>query len=57
MALLAHGHSAARIQEELGISYNTVKYHVRNVYAKMGVHSQQDLINLLCASDLDARHT
>ena len=56
MALLAHGHSAARIQEELGISYNTVKYHVRNVYAKMGVHSQQDLINLLCASGLDARH-
>ncbi len=49
MALLAHGHSAARIQEELGISYNTVKYHVRNVYAKMGVHSQQELIDSLCA--------
>ncbi len=49
MALLAHGNNAARIQEELGISYNTVKYHVRNVYAKMGVHSQQDLIDTLCA--------
>ncbi len=47
MRLLAHGNAAARIQTELGISYNTVKYHVKNVYAKMGVHSQQELINLL----------
>ena len=48
MTLLAHGNTATRIQEELGISYNTVKYHVKNVYAKMGVHSQQELIDLLC---------
>ena len=48
MTLLAHGNTATRIQEELGISYNTVKYHVKNVYAKMDVHSQQELIDLLC---------
>ena len=48
MTLLAHGNTATRIQAELGISYNTVKYHVKNVYAKLGVHSQQELIDLLC---------
>ena len=48
MTLLAHGNTSSRIQEELGISYNTVKYHVKNVYAKTGVHSQQALIDLLC---------
>lgn len=53
MTLLAHGNTATRIQEELGISYNTVKYHVKNVYAKMGVHSQQELIDLLCEKDAE----
>ncbi len=48
MALLARGNTSSRIQEELGISYNTVKYHVKNVYAKLGVHSQQELIDLIC---------
>ena len=48
MTSLAHGNTATRIQAELGISYNTVKYHVKNVYAKLGVHSQQELIDLLC---------
>ena len=48
MTLLAHGNTATRIQAELGITYNTVKYHVKNVYAKLGVHSQQELIDLLC---------
>ncbi len=52
MTLLAHGNTATRIQEELGISYNTVKYHVKNVYAKMGVHSQQELIDLLCEKEV-----
>lgn len=47
MRSLAHGNTAARAQADLGISYNTVKYHVKNVYVKMGVHSQQELIDLL----------
>jgi DNA-binding CsgD family transcriptional regulator len=47
MRLLAHGKNAAHIQEELGISLNTVKYHAKNVYAKLGVHSQQELIDLV----------
>ena len=47
MDLLARGNNARRIQETLGISHNTVKYHARNIYAKLGVHSQQELIDLL----------
>lgn len=45
MRLLAHGNNTSRIQEELGIKGNTVKYHVKNIYAKLGVHSQQELID------------
>ena len=47
LALLARGNNAQHIQEELSISHNTVKYHARNVYRKLDVHSQQELIDLL----------
>ena len=47
LGLLAHGHAAHALQERMGISRNTVKMHVRNVYAKLGVHSQQELIDLV----------
>lgn len=47
MAQLARGNNARHIEEELSISHNTVKYHARNVYAKLGVHSQQELIDLV----------
>ena len=46
-ALLARGNNAAHIQEELSITKNTLKYHVRHIYEKAGVHSQQELIDLL----------
>ncbi len=47
LALLARGNNAQHIQEQLSISHNTVKYHARNVYRKLDVHSQQELIDLL----------
>ena len=47
MAQLARGNNARHIEETLSISHNTVKYHARNVYAKLGVHSQQELIDLV----------
>ena len=34
-------------QETLVVSYNTVKTHVSHVYAKLGVHSQQELIDVV----------
>lgn len=29
------------------LSRNTVKTHVQNIYAKLGVHSQQELIDVV----------
>ena len=29
----------------LGVSWNTVRTHSRNIYTKMGVHSRQELID------------
>ncbi len=45
--LLARGNNAARISQELAITKNTLKYHVRHIYEKCAVHSQQELIDLL----------
>ena len=46
-ALLARGKNATRVSEELAITKNTLKYHVRHIYEKCGIHSQQELIDLL----------
>ena len=47
LRLLAQGRNAAYIQEELVLARNTVKVHVRHIYTKLGVHSQQELIDLV----------
>lgn len=52
--LLSLGRSAARIQEELLISAGTVNTHTYHIYTKLDVHSQQQLIDLMQAADLDA---
>ena len=52
LGLLARGHGAQEIEQRMGISRNTVKMHVRNVYAKLDVHSQQDVINLIESQDI-----
>lgn len=43
----ARGRSTNVVQEALVLSYNTVKTHVKNIYRKTGVHSQQELIDLV----------
>ncbi len=50
LRLLARGYSGLAIQEKLVVSRNTVKTHVRNVYSKLDVHSQQELIDLVEAA-------
>lgn len=45
--LLARGYTAARIQQELYIAAGTVNYHTRNIYTKLGVHSKQEVIELV----------
>ena len=34
------------LQDALTLSYNTVKTHVKRIYKKLDVHSQQELIDL-----------
>ena len=45
--LLAKGRNRAYISEELVIGDETVKSHVKSIYRKTDVHSQQELIDLL----------
>ena len=45
--LLAKGRNRAYIREELVIGDETVKSHVKSIYRKTDVHSQQELIDLL----------
>ncbi len=47
MRLLARGKGGQEIQDELVVSRNTVKTHVRHIYRKLDVHSQQELVNLV----------
>lgn len=44
--LLAHGRTAAYIGRELTLSTNTVRGYVQELYAKMNIHSKQELIDL-----------
>lgn len=46
-ALLAQGRNGVYVQQQLGVSYNTVKTHVSHIYAKLGVHTHQELIDLV----------
>ena len=47
LELLAHGRNTQAIQERMTVSRSTAKTHIRNVYAKLEVHSQQELIDLV----------
>uniref|UniRef100_UPI003A8FEAE0 response regulator transcription factor n=2 Tax=Gordonibacter TaxID=644652 RepID=UPI003A8FEAE0 len=44
---LAKGRNASYIQRELTISEGTVRTHMRNIYRKLDVHNQQELIDLV----------
>ena len=46
LSLLAIGRSNPYIRDELGVSLNTVGTHVKHIYAKLGVHSRQELIDM-----------
>lgn len=43
---LAHGRNAPYICDKLVLSYNTVKAHIYQIYRKLDVHTQQELIDM-----------
>lgn len=47
MYYLARGYKSSHIQQQLCISEGTAKTHIRHIYRKLNIHSQQDLIHLI----------
>ncbi len=45
----SQGHSLEKTAGLLGVSVNTVRTHNRSAYAKMGIHSRQEIIELATA--------
>lgn len=49
MEHIARGDTVARISEKLGVSENTVRTHAKRIYAKLDIHSKQELGDLVQA--------
>lgn len=47
IVLLARGRNRRFISEELVVSEETIKSHVYSIYRKLGIHSQQELLDLV----------
>lgn len=46
MRLICRGRSKRYIAEQMSVSENTVRGYAKTLYAKLGVHSRQDLLTL-----------
>lgn len=58
--LVAKGRNADYVQQKLVISTHTAKTHIANIYHKLGVHSSQEVLNLVEAfreEDIKARES
>jgi DNA-binding CsgD family transcriptional regulator len=55
LVLLAKGRNAEYIEKKFVISNHTAKAHIYNIYKKLGIHSQQDLIDLVEHAGADKR--
>ena len=47
LILMAKGRSASRVAEDLGVTLATINSHVNHIYRKLGVHSRQELIDVI----------
>ena len=47
LVLLSRGHNTKYIEEQLVISNHTAKSHIYHIYQKAGVHSKQEIIEML----------
>ena len=52
--LLLQGRSLPYIQKELSIARGTANTHLRHIYEKVGVHTRQELIDAVKASEIGA---
>lgn len=50
LRLLMEGMTFAQVADELVVSLNTIKSHVRRIYAKLGVSGKRDLLEKVSAS-------
>lgn len=50
--LLAHGRSIPYVRDALIISRDTAATHAKHIYAKLDVHSRQELIDLVMSDEL-----
>jgi DNA-binding NarL/FixJ family response regulator len=44
LKLLVEGHNYSTAATELGVSFNTIKFHMRNIYEKLQVHSKSEAV-------------
>ena len=44
LALLVEGHSYKTAAAALGVSYNTICFHIKNIYSKLHVHSKSEAV-------------
>lgn len=47
LTLIAQRKTRSEIEQELFLSQNTVKTHIRHIYAKLGIHSKSDVYELV----------
>lgn len=47
MELVARGQTATAIAESLFISENTVRTHLKRIYAKLGVHRKREMLAII----------
>src|SRR5919206_1156552 len=45
LKLLVEGHNYTTAAEELRVSYNTIKFHMRHIYEKLQVHSKSEAVS------------
>ena len=44
LALLLEGHHKKTAADVMGVSINTVSFHLKNAYCKLGVHSKTEAV-------------
>jgi len=44
LVLLLQGHHKKTAADAMGVSVNTVSFHLKNVYCKLGVHSKTEAV-------------